>query len=85
MKILIAGSNGMVGSAATHHLIESGHEVVRLVRHTPSPGEVWWNPDAGEIDKAGLEGFEILKDLRAQGLIQEILSHQSLETLDEAV
>ena len=42
MKTLIAGSNGMVGSAVTRHLIECGHEVIRLVRHTPSPGEVWW-------------------------------------------
>ena len=58
MKILIAGSNGMVGSAVTRHLIESGYEVIRLVRHTPGPNEVWWNPDAGEIDTAGLEGFD---------------------------
>jgi len=58
MKILIAGSNGMVGTAVTRHLIERGHEVVRLVRDTPGPGEVCWNPDAGKIDKAGLEGFD---------------------------
>jgi uncharacterized protein len=58
MKILIAGSNGMVGSAVTRHLTECGHEVIRLVRHTPGPEEVWWDPDAGEIDKAGLEGFD---------------------------
>jgi uncharacterized protein (TIGR01777 family) len=58
MKILIAGSNGMVGSAVTRHLAECGHEVIRLVRHTPGPGEVWWDPDGGEIDTAGLEGFD---------------------------
>jgi uncharacterized protein len=58
MKILIAGSNGMVGSAVTRHLIECGHEVIRLVRRTPGPGEVWWNPDAGEIDTDGLDGFD---------------------------
>jgi uncharacterized protein (TIGR01777 family) len=58
MKILIAGSHGMVGSAVTPHLIECGHEVFCLVRHTPSPREVWWNPDAGEIDTSGLEGFD---------------------------
>ena len=48
----------MVGSAVTRHLIECGYEVIRLVRHTPGPGEVWWNPDAGEIDTAGLDGFD---------------------------
>jgi uncharacterized protein len=58
MKILIAGSNGLIGSAVTHYLMEGGHEVVRLVRRAPNPGEVWWNPDTGEIDTAGLEGFD---------------------------
>ncbi len=57
MKTLIAGSSGMVGSAVAHHLIECGYEVIRLVRHTPGPGEIWWNPDAGEIDTGGLDGF----------------------------
>jgi uncharacterized protein (TIGR01777 family) len=58
MKILIAGSNGLIGSAVTSQLIESGYEVARLVRHIPGPGEVWWDPDAGEIDAASLEGFD---------------------------
>ncbi len=58
MKTLIAGSNGMIGSAVTRHLIECGYEVFRLVRHTPGPGEVWWDPDAGQIDTAGLNGFD---------------------------
>jgi uncharacterized protein (TIGR01777 family) len=58
MKILIAGSNGMVGSAVIRHLMECGYEVFRLVRHTPGPCEVWWDPDAGKIDNAGLEDFD---------------------------
>jgi uncharacterized protein len=58
MKVLIAGSSGMIGSAVTRHLIENGHEVIRLVRYAPNSGEVWWNPDAGEIDTAGLDGFD---------------------------
>ena len=57
MKILIAGSHGMVGSAVTCHLIECGYEVIRLVRRAPGPCEVWWDPDAGQIDTAGLNGL----------------------------
>ena len=65
MKILIAGSHGMIGSAATAHLIACGHQVTRLVRHTPGPGEVWWDPDAGKIDGSGLEGFDGVVNLAA--------------------
>lgn len=58
MKILIAGSHGMVGSAVTNHLTDCGYEVFRLVRQTPGPGEVRWDPDKYEIDTASLEGFD---------------------------
>ena len=58
MKILIAGSHGMIGSAVTPYLIECGHDVTRLVRQEPGVGEVWWGPDAGQIHPAGLEGFD---------------------------
>jgi uncharacterized protein len=58
MKILIAGSHGMVGTAVTCLLAECGYEVVRLVRSTPSPGDVWWDPDAGKIDSEGLDGYD---------------------------
>ena len=58
MKILVAGSHGMIGSAVTTYHIARGHQVSRLVRATPGPGEVWWDPDAGKIDTAGLDGFD---------------------------
>ena len=58
MKILVAGSHGMLGSAVTSHLVACGHQVSRLVRQTPGPGEVWWNPDAGKIDTSGLEDLD---------------------------
>jgi uncharacterized protein len=63
MKILIAGSHGMIGSAVTCHLIECGHEVVRLVRKAPRDGELYWDPDAGRIDVAGLDGFDAVIQL----------------------
>ena len=58
MKVLVAGSHGMVGSAVTPQLMACGHQVIRLVRSAPGAGEVWWDPDAGEIDASGLEGFD---------------------------
>ncbi len=58
MKILIAGSHGMVGSVLTPHLRDCGYEVHRLVRHTPGDGDVGWDPDGGRMDTAGLENFD---------------------------
>jgi len=63
MNILIAGSHGMIGSVVTRHLLENGHDVVRLVRCTPGPGEVWWDPDTGEIHSHSLEGFDAAVNL----------------------
>lgn len=63
MKILIAGSHGMIGSAVIPHLSACGHQVFRLVRSTPGPDEIYWDPDAGEIDAAGLEGFDAVINL----------------------
>jgi uncharacterized protein (TIGR01777 family) len=48
----------MVGSAVTTYLLECGHEVFRLVRSKPKSDEIWWDPDSGQIDVAGLEGFD---------------------------
>ncbi len=58
MKVLIAGSNGMIGSAVTMYLVERGYEVVRLVRSAPKTGEIFWDPDAAKIDQDALEGFD---------------------------
>jgi len=53
----------MVGSAVTRHLIADGHEVTRLVRRAPGPGESRWDPDAGQIAAAGLEGLDAVVNM----------------------
>ncbi len=58
MRILIAGSNGMIGTAVVRCLSEGGHEIVRLVRHAPGETEAWWDPDGGRIDAQSLEGLD---------------------------
>jgi NAD dependent epimerase/dehydratase family enzyme len=60
MRVVVSGSTGLVGSALASVLAGAGHEVVRLVRRVPAPGEnaVRWDPDRGEIDAAGLDGVD---------------------------
>jgi len=59
MKVLVTGSTGLIGSALVPYLTASGHEVVRLLRgERQGEAEVGWNPEAGTIDAAGLEGLD---------------------------
>jgi uncharacterized protein (TIGR01777 family) len=59
MKVLVSGSSGLIGSALVDRLRRDGHVVVRLVRGvSDAPDRVGWDPRAGSIDVAALEGFD---------------------------
>ncbi len=63
-RILIAGASGLVGTTLVPFLQTQGHAVRRLVRRKPAgEGEVWWNPAAGELDPAALEGADAIVNL----------------------
>ena len=64
MRIAITGSSGMIGTALRAALSADGHEVLRLVRRPPqSSDEVRWDPAAGRLDPAHLEGVEAVVNL----------------------
>ena len=63
MRALVAGAGGLIGSVVARDLVTHGSEVVRLVRHDPDVDEVQWDPDAGTIDRDGLEGFDAVVDV----------------------
>jgi uncharacterized protein (TIGR01777 family) len=61
MKILVAGSTGLVGTALVSALARAGHTVCRLVRPQSVVGsgtregfDVSWNPETGELGGAGV-------------------------------
>lgn len=68
MRILISGASGLIGSALAPFLTGGGHEVVRLIRGRKKAGSVAWNPDAGTIDAAGLEGFDAVVHLAGENI-----------------
>ena len=72
MKILVTGATGLVGSALIQSLTSSGHSVVRLVRSQASPdrSDVRWDPNAGTIDKAGLEGLDAVVHLAGENIAE---------------
>ncbi|MDQ0426753.1 TIGR01777 family oxidoreductase [Cellulomonas iranensis] len=64
MRVLVAGSSGLVGTALVRHLTEAGHDVVRLVRRAPrGPAEAGWDPDAGRVDVAAVRAADAVVDL----------------------
>ena len=70
MRIAVSGSTGLVGSEVVTVLSAEGHEVFRLVRRVLVPGEkaVRWDPGKGEIDAAGLEGFDAVIHLAGENV-----------------
>lgn len=69
MKIVVAGSSGLIGSALVEALRNEGHEVLRLVRRpSVAPTEVTWNPATGEIDIDALRGVDAFINLAGAGV-----------------
>jgi uncharacterized protein (TIGR01777 family) len=53
MRVLLAGSSGMIGGELRAQLAAAGHEVRRLVRREPSaPDEFVWDPVERTVDVA---------------------------------
>ncbi|HEU4940228.1 MAG TPA: TIGR01777 family oxidoreductase, partial [Candidatus Eisenbacteria bacterium] len=64
MRIAISGASGLIGTALTRHLTAQGHRVLRIVRRAARDAtEVGWDPDAGTIDAAALEGIDAAVNL----------------------
>ena len=69
MKVAITGASGLVGRALVPFLTTGGHAVVRLVRRAPTAeDEARWDPDAGEIDGAALEGVDAVVNLSGENI-----------------
>ena len=64
MKVVVAGSSGLIGAALIRRLKDDGQDVIRLVRRAPNAeGEVQWDPNGGSIDAGALEGVEAVVHL----------------------
>ena len=70
MKILIAGSSGLVGTALIASLREAGHQVTRLLRTETGlpPGAICWDPQHAEVNPAKFEGHDVLINLAGENI-----------------
>jgi uncharacterized protein (TIGR01777 family) len=69
-RIAITGATGLIGRALVTSLSGDGHRVVRVVRdpRVAGPEDVVWDPAAGTIDAARLEGVDAVVHLAGESI-----------------
>src|SRR5680860_333180 len=69
MRLVIAGSSGLIGTALVASLRGDGHDVSRLVRRkVVGPDELEWDPERGAIDVQAMSQFEAVVNLCGVGV-----------------
>ena len=69
MRVAVTGSHGLIGSAVVSALAARGDQVVRVVREgAGGPEDVAWQPAAGRIDAARLDGIDAAVNLAGESL-----------------
>jgi uncharacterized protein len=69
VRVVIAGSSGLIGTALVADLRSAGHDVLRLVRRAPgAPDERGWDPPAGRIDDGTFDGVDAVINLNGVGI-----------------
>jgi uncharacterized protein (TIGR01777 family) len=69
VRVVVAGSSGLIGTALVAHLRAADHEVLRLVRRAPAaPDERGWDPPAGRIDAGAFDRVDAVVNLNGVGI-----------------
>jgi uncharacterized protein len=71
LRVLLTGASGLIGRRLNEILQEQGYDVVRLSRNrnlNEKSNNFFWDPDAGYIDKAALEGVSAIIHLAGENI-----------------
>jgi len=69
MRVVIAGSTGLIGTTLVALLRHAGHDVLRLVRRPArAPDERAWDPPAATMDAGTMEGVDAVVNLCGSAL-----------------
>lgn len=81
LHVLVTGATGLVGSALVPFLTTGGHAVTRVVRGTPGPGEVAWDPATGPQEPARWPRADALVHLAGENIAGRRWSARQRERL----
>jgi hypothetical protein len=69
VRVVLTGASGLLGQSLLPALRTDGHEVVRLVRRSPTaPDEAQWDPRGGHVDPTALRDADAVIHLAAPGM-----------------
>ena len=66
--IAVTGATGLVARALLPFLTAAGHRIRRVVRSRPGPEDILWDPAAGRLDAAALEGVDAVIHLAGESI-----------------
>jgi len=66
LTVAITGATGLIGRCLGPMLTALGHRVRGIVRSNPGPGDILWNPAAGQLDPKALDGVDAVVHLAGE-------------------
>jgi uncharacterized protein (TIGR01777 family) len=85
VRLVVAGSSGLIGTALVADLRHAGHDVLRLVRRAPAaPDERGWDPPAGRIDDGTFDGVGAVVNLGGAGIGDRLWSGSRKQLLRDS-
>ncbi len=87
MRVLLTGSNGLIGRAVLAFLSAGGHNVFCLTRPQSLPQNrmIHWDPVAGTINKGDLEDFDVVVHLAGETIVGRWTAEKKARILDSRV
>lgn len=69
LRIAVSGASGLIGQQLCAYLATAGHTMLALVRRpTDKPLEITWDPQAGTVDLAKLQGVDAVIHLAGENV-----------------
>jgi hypothetical protein len=85
LRVAVTGATGLLGSALVPFLTTGGHQVIAVSRRRGLRDAIHWDPAAGVIDYAGLEGLDAVVHLAGESVGTRWSEHRKRRIRDSRV
>jgi uncharacterized protein (TIGR01777 family) len=85
LRVAVTGATGLIGSALVPFLTTGGHQVTPVTRRRGLPDAIHWDPAAGVIDHARLEGMDAVVHLAGENVGARWSEHRKRRIRDSRV